>query len=117
MRKNGANLETELLTARMLVYVTSAEGLGSGALLGMSAGVPVIASRIGGLPEAIEDGINGLLIGNERDAAAVCVRRLEADPTEAARLGANARRTIEERFTVEQMVEDTIAVYRRIVNA
>jgi glycosyltransferase involved in cell wall biosynthesis len=116
MAKSTSNLERDLLTARMLVYVTDAEGLGSGALLGMSAGVPVIASRIGGLPEAIEDGVNGLLIGDEPDAVAACVRRLEADPEEAARLGANARRTIEERFTVERMVEDTIAVYRKVLN-
>jgi glycosyltransferase involved in cell wall biosynthesis len=117
MAKSAINLERELLHARMMVYITDAEGLGSGALLGMSAGVPVIASRIGGLPEAIEDGVNGLLIGDEPDAASACVRRLDADPAEAARLGANARRTIEERFTVERMVEDTIAVYRRVLNA
>ncbi len=51
--KFSSNLEADLLTARILVYLTHAEGLGSGALLGMSAGVPVIASSIGGLPEAI----------------------------------------------------------------
>jgi hypothetical protein len=117
MVKSASNLERDLLNARILVYQTEAEGLGSGALLGMSAGVPVIASRIGGLPEAIEDGVNGVLIGNEPDAAAKWVRRLESDPSEGARLGANARRTIEERFTVERMVEDTITVYRKVLHA
>lgn len=121
MVKGASNLEKDLVDARMLVYLTDAEGLGSGALLGMSAGVPVIASRIGGLPEAIEDGVNGLLVGgvrggNEPDAVAACVHRLEADPAEAARLATNARRTIEERFTVERMVDDTIAVYRGILH-
>jgi len=116
MLKSASNLEKDLLTARILVYLTGSEGLGSGALLGMSAGVPVIASRTGGLPEAIEDGFNGVLIGNDPAAAADSIRRLESNPTEAARLAANARRTIEERFTVERMVEDTIAVYRRILN-
>jgi len=116
MAKNASNLERDLLHARLLVYLTQAEGLGSGALLGMSAGVPVIASRIGGLPEAIEHGVNGVLTSNEPSEVAACVARLESNPAEAARLGANARRTIEERFTVERMVEDTIAVYRRILN-
>jgi glycosyltransferase involved in cell wall biosynthesis len=116
MAKSASNLERDLLNARILVYLTDAEGLGSGALLGMSAGVPVIASRIGGLPEAIEDGVNGLLTANEPDAVAACIRRLESNPAEAARLGVNARRTIEERFTVERMVEDTIAVYRKVLN-
>ena len=114
--KNASNLEKDLLHASLLVYLTEAEGLGSGALLAMSAGVPVIASRVGGLPEAIESGVNGILTSNEPDAVAECIRRLESDPDEAARLGANARRTIEERFTVERMVDETIAVYRRILN-
>jgi glycosyltransferase involved in cell wall biosynthesis len=114
--KNASNLERDLLHASLLVYLTEAEGLGSGALLAMSAGVPVIASRVGGLPEAIESGVNGILTSNEPDAVAECIRRLESDPDEAARLGANARRTIEERFTVERMVDETIAVYRRILN-
>ena len=116
MAKSASNLEEKLLHARLLVYVTDAEGLGSGALLAMSAGVPVIASRVGGLPEVIEDGVNGLLIGNEPDAPAQAIARLEADPAEAQRLAANARRTIEERFTVERMVEDTIAVYHRVLH-
>jgi hypothetical protein len=116
MTKSASNIESALRDASMLVYLTDAEGLGSGALLGMSAGVPVIASRVGGLPEAIEDGVNGLLISNDSDAVASSIRRLEADPAEAARLAGNARRTIEERFTVERMVEDTIAVYRRVLN-
>ena len=114
--KSASTLEQDLLHARMLVYLSDAEGLGSGALLGMSAGVPVIASRIGGLPEAIEDGVSGLLVNGAEEAAAA-VRRLEADPDAAARMGANARRRIEERFTVERMVDETIAVYRRVLNA
>ena len=47
----------------MFVYITESEGLGSAVLLAMAAGTPVIASRVGGLPEAIEDGVNGLLTG------------------------------------------------------
>jgi glycosyltransferase involved in cell wall biosynthesis len=117
MVKNASNLEQDLLHARLLVYLSEAEGLGSGALLGMSAGVPVIASRVGGLPEAIQDGVNGILTSNDPTQVAACVARLESDPQQAARLGANARLTIEERFTVERMVDDTLSVYRRILNA
>lgn len=116
MVKSTSNLERDLLTARILVYLSDAEGLGSGALMGMSAGVPVIASRVGGLPEAIEDGVNGMLVENGAGAVAECIRRLEQDPAEATRLAGNARRTIEERFTVERMVDDTIAVYRKVLH-
>ena len=52
--------------AGFFVYITHSEGLGSGALLAMSAGVPVIASNVGGLPEAIRHGENGLLVENDR---------------------------------------------------
>lgn len=117
MAKASSTLEKDLLDARALVYLTDAEGLGSGVLMAMSAGVPVIASRIGGLPEVIEDGVNGLLTANDAASVAACMRKLESDSNEAARLAANARRTIEERFTVERMVEDTMAVYRKVLNA
>ena len=117
MAKASATLQQELLTARALIYLTDAEGLGSGALLGMSASVPVIASRIGGLPEVIEDGVNGLLTANDPAAVAACVRRLESDPAFAARIAAAARRAIEERFTVDRMVDGTMAVYRKVLHA
>ena len=56
------HLEADLRDAAMLVYLTASEGLGSGALLAMSAGVPVIASRVGGLPEIVRHRETGLLV-------------------------------------------------------
>jgi glycosyltransferase involved in cell wall biosynthesis len=112
----SSNLERDLQTARILLYLTRNEGLGSGALLGMSAGIAVIASRVGGLAEIIEDGVNGMLVENNATAIAQCVLRLNSEPELAARFAAAARRTVEERFTVERMVEDTREVYRRILH-
>lgn len=114
--KNTSNLEQQLLRARLAVYRTQAEGLGSGALLAMSAGVPVIASRVGGLPEIIQQGENGILVSNDPAEVAQALARIESDPAFAAYLAANARRTVEERFTVERMVDATITVYRRMLN-
>ena len=74
------NLETELEDAAMLVYVTNSEGLGSGALLAMSAGVPVIASNVGGLPEVIRHGENGLLVENDAEVIRRAIRELQDDP-------------------------------------
>ena len=62
------DLERDLRDASMMVYITHAEGLGSAALLAMSAGVPVIASKMGGLPEIIRDGETGLLVKNHAAA-------------------------------------------------
>lgn len=104
----SADLETDLPGARALVYLTYAEGLGSGILLGMACGVTVIASRVGGIPELIEDGVNGILVANEADAVAAALHRI--NPV----LGQAARATVGERFTEEHMVRATLAAYNRV---
>jgi glycosyltransferase involved in cell wall biosynthesis len=103
------DLETDLPCARALVYLTHSEGLGSAILLGMAHGVTVIASRVGGIPELIEDGVNGILVPNEPEAIAAALSRI--DP----RLGEAARATVKERFTVERMVQATLAAYERVL--
>ncbi|MCU1237990.1 MAG: glycosyl transferase, group 1 [Candidatus Solibacter sp.] len=108
-------LETEITDAAMLVYVTNSEGLGSGALLAMSAGVPVIASKVGGLPEVIRHGENGLLVENDPDAIRRAIGQLQGDTDFARRIGDAARHTVMERFTVEQMVRRTMEVYRQVL--
>lgn len=105
------NLEGDLREAAALVYLTASEGLGSGALLAMSAGVPVIASRVGGLPEIVRDGETGLLVENKGDAIAAAIRRMTEDRVLARRLGDAGKRMVAERFTVERMVRRTMEVY------
>ena len=105
------DLERDLPRAGMFVYITESEGLGSGALLAMAAGVPVIASNVGGLPEIVQHERTGLLTENSPSAIASAIRRLQDDRAFAQTLASSARRRVEERFTVERMVEDTIAVY------
>jgi glycosyltransferase involved in cell wall biosynthesis len=109
----SSDLERDLRRAAMFIYITHSEGLGSGALLAMSAAVSVIASNIGGLPEAIQDGVNGLLVENDAESIARAIRRL-LDEEFSRTLGAAARRTIQERFTVDRMVRGTIEVYRTV---
>jgi glycosyltransferase involved in cell wall biosynthesis len=109
------HLEEEISKAAIMVYVTNSEGLGSGALLAMSAGVPVIASRVGGLPEVIRDGENGLLVDNDQAAILAAIRRLVDHPDEARQIGDAARRTVMERFTVERMVAGTLEAYRSVL--
>ena len=65
----SVDLEHDLTEASLFIYITRAEGLGSAILLAMSAGVPVIASAVGGIPEAIRAGEDGLLV--ENDSAAI----------------------------------------------
>jgi hypothetical protein len=106
------NLIADLQRAEVFVYITHSEGLGSAALVAMAAGVPVVASRAGGLPEIVEDGVTGVLTENTPEAIAVAVDRVLRMRAE---LGVNARRRVEERFTVGRMVEDTVRVYEKVL--
>ncbi len=103
------NLAEDLPRAGALVYLTRAEGLGSGILLAMAHGVTVIASDVGGIPELIRDGENGILVKNDPTAVAAAFRRI--DPA----LGRAARATVIERFTEDRMIAATLAAYERIL--
>jgi glycosyltransferase involved in cell wall biosynthesis len=78
----------------------------------MSAAVPVIASNIGGLREVIRHGENGLLVENNEAAISEAIRQLLDHPEQARQIGAAARRTVIERFTVDRMVAATLEAYR-----
>lgn len=111
----STDLSRDLLHASLFVYITHAEGLGSAALLAASAGVPVIASKIGGLPEIVLHRETGLVVENDAHAIADAIRELRADPALARRLGAAGRQMVRERFTVEPMVRHTMEVYRQVL--
>jgi hypothetical protein len=107
-----SDLWQDLSTARVCVYWSEMEGLGSGALAAMASGVPVIASRVGGLPELIEHGRTGLLV-DTADQLADALRRLSA--REAEEMGRRARETAREKFSVEAMVQSTLRAYQEVV--
>jgi glycosyltransferase involved in cell wall biosynthesis len=81
----------------------------------MSHGIPVIASRIGGLPELVRDGITGLLV-EPGDAADLSekIRQLWEDPDLSRRLGAGARAFIESECGESTFVERLKAVYAEV---
>jgi len=110
------HLERDLRQASAFVYITHAEGLGSAALLAMSAAVPVIASRVGGLPEVVRDRETGLLVDNAPAAVAAALGELAGDPAFAHRLGQAARRAVIENFTVDHMVRRTMEVYQEVLS-
>lgn len=109
------NLERDLAEAGIFVYLTASEGLGSAVLLAMSAGVPVIASKVGGLPEIVRHGETGLLVENDAGAVAAAIRQLSADRERARQMGTAGRQRVMENFTVEQTVRRTIEVYRQVL--
>lgn len=108
-----ADLIETLKTASGLLYITREEGLGSAALLAMSAGIPVVASRVGGLPEIVHHEQTGLLTGNDPAAIAAAAARLLTP--EAAAWGTRGRELVHQRFLVSHMAEATLLAYRRLV--
>lgn len=81
-----------------------------------AAGKPVIASRIGGIPELIDGGVDGLLFepGNVQELA-LSMRRLIGDPGLAGEMGRRGRAKMDERFSMETYMESLLGVYRRVL--
>jgi glycosyltransferase involved in cell wall biosynthesis len=99
------------------VYImpSRSEGLGSSALLAMAHGLPVIATRVGGLQEIVEEGTTGWLIAPESPRAlADAIASAAANPARLKELGENARLRSKE-FSAERMVERTEALYVRLL--
>jgi glycosyltransferase involved in cell wall biosynthesis len=82
----------------------------------MACRTPIVATRTGGIPEIVEDGVNGLLVP-PRDAPALAraIVRLLNDRTRRGQMGEAGFTRVNERFTVERMVAQTAAVYERLV--
>jgi glycosyltransferase involved in cell wall biosynthesis len=80
----------------------------------MSWGLPVIASRVGGIPQLVEHEVTGLLIepGDIDGLAAACQRLLDS-PALQERLGRAARARVEERFSVDAALEQLSRIYRQ----
>jgi glycosyltransferase involved in cell wall biosynthesis len=78
----------------------------------MAAAKPVVATRVGGTPEAVVEGETGLLVGpGDVDALAAAVDALLADPDLARRFGEAGRRRVEERFSTAAMSAQVLAAY------
>jgi glycosyltransferase involved in cell wall biosynthesis len=106
----------------VFVFPSLLDALGTALLAAMAYGLPVVALERGGVPEIIEDGQNGLLIPARDPAAypeaiAAAVARLLGEAALATRLGAAARETVQQRFAADQMVEQTLRVYRKVVSS
>jgi glycosyltransferase involved in cell wall biosynthesis len=100
--------------ASLFVLPSLTEGLPLTVLEAMSSGLPAVATRVGGTPEAVEEGVTGLLVPT-RDPArlAEALLRLNSDHDLAARMGVAGHRRVEQHFDVRTMVSKYETLYER----
>src|SRR5688500_18281359 len=76
----------------------------------MATGVPVLATRVGGIPSIIDDGMTGVLIPvDDEQALAAALAALAADPEGRAALARNARGAVRQRYAADRMVDEYLA--------
>jgi glycosyltransferase involved in cell wall biosynthesis len=91
------------------------EGLGTALLDAMACGKAIVATRTGGIPEVVDDGVTGRLVAPRDHAAmAQAILQLLEEDAVRQRMGDAGRARVEARFTVERMVAGTAAVYARL---
>jgi glycosyltransferase involved in cell wall biosynthesis len=101
----------------VLVHPTTAEGFGLVLLEAMVQGTAIVATRVGSLPEIIVDGETGVLVPS-RDSAALAqaVLGLLLDRGRLVGMGQAGRERYERCFKLDRMVDETIRVYRRVID-
>ena len=99
----------------LFVMSSVTEGLGTSLLDAMACARPIVATRAGGIPEIVEDGVTGLLVQpRDHTAMAAAIVRMLSDADLRRRTGDAGLARVRERFTVERMVAGTAAVYERV---
>lgn len=112
------DLERILPCLDLLVHPARMEGLGVSLLQAAAAGVPIVASRVGGIPEIVQDNVNGYLIDvGDRRAIMRRVIELLADPEKVEHLGSAGRMIVRSRFSIDAMVKGNLAVYSQMLSA
>lgn len=116
--ENAAIVNALQRRAAVVVQKSIAEGFGLTVAEAMWKGRPVVASRIGGIQDQIEDGVSGVLV-DPADLAAYgrAVAALLGDPARAARIGAAARARVQDRFLGPRHLTQYVELFERLLAA
>jgi len=100
----------------IFVMASLEEGLCTSILDAQFFSLPVVASRVGGIPEIVRDGVQGFLVPPNNPAAmAAALRKLLESPGLRSRMGQAGRDQVLERFTADRMVADTVTAYDAVL--
>jgi glycosyltransferase involved in cell wall biosynthesis len=104
--------------ATVAVMPSLEEGFGLPLAEAMAAGLPTVATRVGGMPEIVVEGETGLLVPPaDADALAAAIVRVLADPELARRLGNAGRARAVERYSWDVIADATMGLHRRLLDA
>jgi len=100
----------------IMVMPSRSESFGVAAVEAGACGLPVVASKVGGIPEVVKDGETGILVPpDDPGALAGAIRQLVEDVEMRKRMGGNGRDFVEETYSWEKSVEQMVALYRRLI--
>jgi glycosyltransferase involved in cell wall biosynthesis len=100
----------------LFAFPSLQEAMGRALLEAMAAGLPILATRVGGIPEALQNGAAGLLVDPGRpDQITGAIERLAGDAPLRDRIGAAARRIAERDYGAGLMVQRTVELYRSVL--
>ena len=109
---SGSEKQHLLYTANIFVLPSYNEGLPMGVLEAMAVGLPIISTPVGGIPEAVTDGIEGFLVKpGDVNAIADRIDRLLSEPSLAERMGDAARKKIETSFSADVILPKVEKLY------
>ena len=101
-----------------LVLPSANEGTPVSVIESLAAARPVVATRVGGTPDVVRDGLDGFLVElGDVESIAERLTDLAADPARRARMGAAGQQHVRERYAVERLVADTERLYRSLLEA
>jgi L-malate glycosyltransferase len=104
-----------LRAAKVFVLTSKSEGAPLTLLEAMAVGLPVVVTAVGGMPEIVRDGIDGLLAARgDANAIASALIRLLENPATASAMGTAGAQRIRERYTIDRTVERYYRLYTRL---
>jgi glycosyltransferase involved in cell wall biosynthesis len=110
-----AQVSRRLARSDALLHASVAEGVPNVILEAMACGIPVVTTDVGGISEAVTDGVEAFLVGpRDPDGLAQGLLRLARDPSLRRRMGAAGRKRIETAFSLDAEVEQFLAMYREV---
>jgi glycosyltransferase involved in cell wall biosynthesis len=101
-----------------LILPSANEGTPVSAIEALAGGRPVVATRVGGVPDVVRDGVDGFLVDpGDVDAMADRLARLASDEKLRRRMGEAGRASVHERYSVERLLDDVDRLYRTLLAA